>query len=148
ATAVVLERALATDGHKVYAAFDQAALDTRLGERSHELFIVNLGHRKMDALRLCAALRAAEATRQVPILVLVQDSAQDRLVKALALATNAYAVWRVARNETTARSPPKIRRKRYTDRLRGSIEQGLAMALTDSLTSLSNRRYAERHLET
>jgi two-component system cell cycle response regulator len=148
ATAVVLERALAADGHKVFAAFDQAALDTRLAERSYELFIVNLGHRKMDALRLCATLRAVEATRQVPILVLVQDSAQDRLVKALDLGINDYAVMPVDRNEIIARCRSQIRRKRYTDRLRGSIEQGLAMALTDALTGLSNRRYAERHLET
>jgi len=58
-----------------------------------------------------AALRAAEATRQVPILVLVQDSAQDRLVKALDLGINDYAVMPVDRNEIIARLPSQIRRK-------------------------------------
>ena len=148
ATQVVLERALAVEGHKVTVAPDQAAFDAKVAEGGFELIIVNLAHRKLDALRLCAMLRAAEATRQVPILALAQDSAQDKLLKALDLGINDYAVMPVDRNEIIARCRAQIRRRRYAEKLRGTIEQGLAMALTDSLTGLHNRRYAERHLET
>jgi len=45
-----------------------------------------------------------------------------------------------------ARVRTQIRRQRYQDRLRENYERSLAMALTDSLTGLYNRRYLTAHL--
>jgi two-component system cell cycle response regulator len=40
----------------------------------------------------------------------------------------------------------QIRRRRYMDALRHNYERNMAMALTDALTGLHNRRYMEAHL--
>jgi two-component system cell cycle response regulator len=148
ATPVMLSRALAVDGHRVAAAADLATVEARATAGSCELVVINLFHRKLDALRLCAALRASEMTRNLPILVLTQDGQQDRLAKAFDLGVNDYITQPLDNNEIIARVRTQIRRKRYQDRMRENIERGLSMALTDGLTGLHNRRYAERHLDT
>lgn len=148
ATPVILSRALAADGHRVAAAADQAGIEARAGGGTCELVVINLAHRKLDALRVCATLRAAEATRHLPLLVLIQEGQQDRLAKAFDLGINDYITQPFDNNEALARVRTQIRRKRYQDRIRDNIERGLSMALTDGLTGLNNRRYAERHLET
>ena len=42
----------------------------------------------------------------------------------------------------------QLRRKRYSDKLRHSLQLSLEMAITDQLTGLFNRRYMSRHLGT
>ena len=41
-----------------------------------------------------------------------------------------------------------MRRKRFADRLRDSVQMTMEMAITDGLTGLYNRHYLERHLDT
>jgi two-component system cell cycle response regulator len=114
-----------------------------------ELIIVSLTLRNADALRLCSQLRSAEETRQVPQLILVDDGPQDlnRLVKALELGVNDYLIRPVDRNELRARTRTQLRRKRYEDQLRANYHMSMAMAVTDGLTGLYNRRYMMAHLE-
>ena len=47
-----------------------------------------------------------------------------------------------------ARVRTQMRRKTYEDRLRANYEAGLALAVTDCLTGLYNRRYMVSHLDT
>ena len=47
-----------------------------------------------------------------------------------------------------ARVKTQVRRKRFADRLRDSVQMTMEMAITDGLTGLHNRRYLERHLAT
>jgi two-component system, cell cycle response regulator len=148
ATPVVISRALAPDGHRVAAAADPAAIEARAAAGGCELVVINLFHRKLDALRVCATLRAEELTRHLPILVLTQDGHQDRLAKAFDLGINDYITQPFDSNEVRARVRTQVRRKRYQDRMRDNIERGLSLAITDGLTGLNNRRYADRHLET
>ena len=54
----------------------------------------------------------------------------------------------IDRNEMQARVRTQIRRKRFSDRLRDSVQSTMEMAVTDGLTGLHNRRYLERHLAT
>jgi PleD family two-component response regulator len=81
----------------------------------------------------------------VPILVLVQDSAQDRLVKALDLNSD-YAVMPVGCNEI-ARAARRSAAS-ATPAGCGLDRAGAGHGAGRRLTGLSNRRYAERHLET
>ena len=112
-----------------------------------DLIIVSLSHAATDPLRVCSQMRTNEETRQVPILTVVDEFDQQRLVKALELGVNDYLVRPIDRNELLARSLTQLRRKRYQDKLRQNYHLSLTMAVTDGLTGLYNRRYLNTHLD-
>jgi two-component system cell cycle response regulator len=137
---------LARDQDRVSAAVTCAqALETALGE-DFELIVVSLTLMREDGLRLCSQLRSHERTRQVPILLIADETDMDRIAKGLELGANDYLIKPVDRNELLARARTQVRRRRYQDRLRANYEQSLSLALTDSLTGLFNRRYLSAHL--
>ena len=100
-----------------------------------------------DPLRLVSHWRATEAFRQLPILLLADESELPRLGKGLDLGANDYLLRPVDRNELVARVRSQVRRKRLQDRLRENYRRSLSLALTDELTGLYNRRYVFAHLE-
>jgi two-component system, cell cycle response regulator len=100
-----------------------------------------------DALRLVGQLRSAEASRFAPILLVAAEEELPRLAKGLDLGANDYILRPIDRNELTARVRTQTRRKRLQDRLQENYQRSLALALTDSLTGLYNRRYFTAHLE-
>lgn len=112
----------------------------------YDLLIVSLTLAEHDGLRLCSQLRSLEATRQTPLLAIVEEGDTPRLVRALDMGVNDYLVRPVDRNELVARCRTQLRRKRFQDYLREKFQQGLELAITDSLTGLYNRRYMESHL--
>jgi two-component system cell cycle response regulator len=113
-----------------------------------DLIIASLSMDRQDGLRLCATLRSLEATRQTPILAMVEEGDMKRLVRALDIGVNDYLMRPIEATELTARVRTQLRRKRYADRLRHSLQLSLEMAITDQLTGLFNRRYMSRHLNT
>jgi two-component system, cell cycle response regulator len=112
----------------------------------YELIIISLENERFDGLRLCSQLRSIEATRQTPILILVDPDDQSRLLRALDMGVNDYLMRPVDRQELLARVNTQIKRWRYTEQLRISVKTSLELAVTDSLTGLYNRRYLESHL--
>ena len=112
----------------------------------YDLLIVSLTLADYDGLRLCSQLRSLESTRQTPLLAIVEEGDTPRLVRALDMGVNDYLVRPVDRNELVARCRTQLRRKRFQDYLRDKFQQGLELAITDSLTGLYNRRYMESHL--
>jgi len=117
-----------------------------MADHTIDLVILSLAG-KQDALRLVAQLRANEASRLVPILLVADGEDLPRLAKGLDLGANDYIVRPLDRNELTARARTQIRRKRLQDRLQDNYQRSLALALTDSLTGLYNRRYLMAHLD-
>ena len=75
-----------------------------------------------------------------------EEDQTDQLAKGLDLGINDYILKPIDRNEMLARVRTQICRRRYQDLLRENYEQGLSMALTDSLTGAYNRRYLMTHL--
>lgn len=116
------------------------------GIGDYDLLIVSLTLADYDGLRLCSQLRSLEATRQTPLLAIVEEGDTPRLVRALDMGVNDYLVRPVDRNELVARCRTQLRRKRFQDYLRDKFQQGLELAITDGLTGLYNRRYMESHL--
>ncbi len=102
---------------------------------------------KVDALRVVSQLRANEASRLVPILLIGDPDELPRLAKGLDLGATDYIVRPLDRNELLARARTQIRRKRLQDRLQENYQKSLALALTDGLTGLYNRRYLAAHLD-
>jgi two-component system cell cycle response regulator len=138
---------LAKDGDEVDVCETLAkAQELAIGKR-YDLIITNIQVGGEDGLRLCSQLRSHEETRQVPILLIVEEFDMPRLIKGLEIGASDYLMKPIDPNELLARVRIQIRRRRYQDRLRSNYERSLSLALTDSLTGLYNRRYAMRHLE-
>ncbi|MBT3701493.1 MAG: PleD family two-component system response regulator [Alphaproteobacteria bacterium] len=141
----VITSTLEVDNQVTVVSEPEKALDVaRYG--NFDLIIVSLLLRSSDGLRLCSNLRTMDDTRQASILVLIEDNQIDQLVKALDIGANDYLMKPIDRNELLARALTQIRRKRYQDRLRENYQLSMAMAVTDVLTGLHNRRYMESHL--
>ncbi len=102
---------------------------------------------KVDALRVVSQLRANEPSRLVPILLIADPDELPRLAKGLDLGATDYLVRPLDRNELLARARTQIRRKRLQDQLQENYQKSLALALTDGLTGLYNRRYLAAHLD-
>jgi len=106
-----------------------------------DLAIVDLSSPRFDGLRLCARIRSDAATRQLPILGVVNSEDRPTMVRALDLGVNDVIYRPVDGGELSARARTLIRRKSYADALRDRLEESLEMAVIDPLTGLFNRRY-------
>ncbi len=124
---------------------DEALLAAR--SQDYDLAIVSLSLENFDGLRLCSQLRAHDETRNLPILILVDEEDMPRLVRGLEMGVNDYLARPIDRHELLARAKTQIKRKRYGDRLRNDFQAGLEVAITDQLTGLYNRRYLSSHLD-
>jgi two-component system cell cycle response regulator len=141
----VITSTLEVDNRVTVVTDPDQALDVARKDH-YDLIIVSLLLRSSDGLRLCSNLRTMDDTRQASILVLIEDNQTEQLVTALDIGVNDYLMKPIDRNELLARSLTQIRRKRYQDRLRENYQMSMAMAVTDVLTGLHNRRYMESHL--
>lgn len=137
---------LETEGGQAEITEDTDVALSRVRGGTFELVIVNLRMRDHDTLRFASLMRAQEATRHTPILLVAEEGDTDRLAKGLDLGINDYLIKPIDRQELLARVRTQVRRQRYQERLRDNYERSLTMALTDSLTGLYNRRYLTAHL--
>jgi two-component system cell cycle response regulator len=123
----------------------RAALEAAT-EGAFDLIIVSLDLGTCDGLRLCSQFRSREATRHVPILMLIDGHDDEKLARGLDLGVSDYLYKPIDRNELIARTRSQIRHKNYQDRLRTTYHRSVSLAVTDSLTGLYNRRYLTMHL--
>jgi two-component system cell cycle response regulator len=131
--------------HRVEIESDPQEALFRAAEGDYDLAIISLDLKSYDGLRLCSQLRSLDRTRQLPILVLSSFDDEMRLNRGLDIGVNDYLLEPLDRNEALARVRTQVRRKRFSDRLRDSVQHTIEMAITDPLTGLNNRRYLERH---
>jgi two-component system cell cycle response regulator len=117
-------------------------------EGGYDLMIVSLSLENFDALRLCSQIRSLERTRNLPILAVADADNNARLLRGLEIGVNDYLLRPIDKNELLARTRTQVRKRRYTERLRDSVQMSIEMATTDALTGLHNRRYMESHLAT
>jgi two-component system cell cycle response regulator len=141
-------RQLLAREHEVAIETDPHEAVFKAAESDYDLVIVSLDLAEFDGLRVCSQLRSFDRTRTLPILVIAGPEDRQRLVRGLDLGVNDYLQRPIDRNELLARVRTQIRRKRFSYRLRDSVQLTVEMAITDSLTGLNNRRYFERHLAT
>ncbi|PJN94777.1 PleD family two-component system response regulator, partial [Amaricoccus sp. HAR-UPW-R2A-40] len=99
-----------------------------------------------DGLRLVSALRARPETRQSAVILVVEAGDVQTAAKGLDLGASDYIEAPFDMNELIVRVRSQLRRKRYSDRLRTNVRNGLKMAVIDPLTGIYNRRYAAQHL--
>lgn len=112
----------------------------------YELALVSMSLSEFDPLRVCSQIRTLEHTRNLPIILIADDTDKPKVVRALDLGVNDFISRPVERNELAARVKTQIRRQRYAMELRQSVSNTMALAVTDDMTGLYNRRYFDRHL--
>ena len=143
-----IERMVAalTPTHSVTVEKDPQEALFNGAEGDYDLFIVSLGLKDFDGLRLCSQIRSLERTRHLPILMIADLEDRARVLRGLDLGVNDYLVRPIERHEMLARIRSQLRRKRYADALRDNVQASIELAVVDPLTSLNNRRYLESHL--
>ena len=99
-----------------------------------------------DPMRLASHLRNRPDLRQTALMMVFAPDDLARAHLAMEMGVADYLTDPPDPAELTARLKIQLRRKRYSDRLRSTMQQTLVMAVTDPLTGLYNRRYADNHL--
>ncbi|HEY7581152.1 MAG TPA: PleD family two-component system response regulator [Acetobacteraceae bacterium] len=111
-----------------------------------DLIVLSLSLIEEDPLKLASSLRAADATRDTPMLLVAEPEERDTILRGFDLGANDWLVLPLDENELRARARNQLRRKFYQDRLRSDLGTALEMALIDPLSGLYNQRYLMRHL--
>jgi two-component system cell cycle response regulator len=141
-----IQDALAEDGVITAYARGGAEAIGMTANVGFDLLVISLSLADEDPLKLVAALRAADMTHEIPLLLVAEPGEKDRILRGFELGANDWLVQPIDPNELRARARNQIRRKFYQDRLRFDLGTALEMALTDPLTGLYNQRYLRRHL--
>ncbi len=143
----------ASDLVKQLQPHNRVEIETDLRAAAHraqlrfDILIVNLAVETFDAMRLCARLRSDEKTRHIPLLAIVDPKDREKTVKALDIGVNDLINWPADPEELAVRVRTQIKRKRYTEYLRGRLDETLELSMIDPLTKLYNRRYLETRLQ-
>jgi two-component system, cell cycle response regulator len=132
--------------HSIDVEADPNAALFRAADGNYDLLFVSLALADFDGLRLCSQIRSLERTRNTPILAIADADENARLVRGLEIGVNDYLFRPIDQNELLARVRTQIRKKRYTEQLRDSVQTSIELAITDALTGLHNRRYMETHM--
>lgn len=141
-----VEGALAAEGIGADRAWSGVEATARLASSAYDLVLLDLRLTSEDPLRLASRLRAEEATRDTPLLLLAEPDHRQVLFRGFDLGANDYIIRPLDPNELRVRARNQIRRKLYQDRLRADLAYSISLALTDPLTGLHNQRYLRGHL--
>ncbi|MDR3518760.1 MAG: diguanylate cyclase [Azospirillaceae bacterium] len=140
--------ALSADGNTVIVAPSCRTALIWASEIDCDVAIINISLIDDDPLLLCSQIRLALPSRQLPILLMIGDSDDQRLTKGLDLGVDDYLLRPFDSAQLVARTRTHVRRKRYQQWLRSNFSTNVRLALTDGLTGLYNRGYLDRHLAT
>jgi two-component system cell cycle response regulator len=144
--ASVVQAALERDGILSSRARTIAQARALADSQPFDLIVLSLSMATEDGLVLAAALRAGDATRDIPMLLLAEQDQRDRILRGFDMGANDWLLLPLDETELRVRARNQIRRKFYQDRLRADLGLALEMAAIDPLTGLYNQRYLMRHL--
>jgi len=120
--------------------------ETKAKQGDYDVVIVSSHLEDMEGLRVCSHLRAAKQTKDLSVILAVDDDDQATMVKALEMGVNDYILAPIDISELVVRIKTQVRRKRYQDALRKLQEDQLNLSVIDPLTGLHNRRYLDTYL--
>jgi two-component system, cell cycle response regulator len=142
-----LRDVLSRDGIATVLAEDESAALAATEVAPFDLIVISLSPMVGDPLRLVAKLRAANMTRDTPLLLVGEPGQRSLVIGGLDLGANDCLMLPLDESEFLLRARNHIRRKHYQDRLRTDVGTALQLAVIDPLTGLYNRRYLIGHLD-
>ncbi len=123
------------------------ALENDAPDDAPDIFVISATLAQSNSgLQLVSELRARQATQHA--MMVVHNPSGDAKLTTMALDMGANTVLNGAfdADEVAIRLRKLIRRKLRTDALRTSLDKQLSLAMSDPLTGLFNRRYAQNYL--
>ena len=132
--------------HAVEIEGDAQQAVMRAAEGDFDAVVISLGLQGQDGLRLCSQLRSLERTRNISVLLMGEAEDRERILRGLEIGAHDFLLRPIDRNELLARARTQVRRKRFTERLRDSVQSSMEMAVMDQLTGLHNRRFMDNRL--
>ena len=97
-------------------------------EGGFELALVSLDLDGFDGLRLCSQLRSLDRTRTMPVIMIAEEHDRARVVRGLDFGVHDYLMRPVDRNELVARVRTQVRRRRFSEVLRGAVQASMELA--------------------
>lgn len=127
--------------------YPEAGPEAKRPEAPSDVLILALTGANPEAeLQIIPDLRARMASRDAGVLVLTPAGDGSAAATALNLGADDVAPADISTAEIALRADRLMARKRMSDRMRSTVQEGLRAAVTDSLTGLFNRRYALPHM--
>jgi two-component system cell cycle response regulator len=132
--------------HSVEVQADPHQALVRAVEGDFDSVLVSLDLKGHDGLRLCSQLRSLERTRNISVLMMGEAEDRSRILRGLEIGAHDFLIRPIDRNELLARVRTQVRRKRFTEKLRDSVQSSMEMAVMDQLTGLHNRRFMDSRM--
>jgi two-component system, cell cycle response regulator len=138
---------LEKDGHKVLVHNPSDPLEKLLNV-DFDMAIVSTMIEDNNGLRIAVEIKGMENRKKVPVLIMVDESNKETMLKGLQVGIDDYIIEPMDVNEMMARTRTLLKRKKIQDSLKAGIEDSINASVIDTLTKLYNRRYLEQHLGT
>jgi diguanylate cyclase (GGDEF)-like protein len=135
----ILNGALEGEHEVLFALNGEKALELARGRRP-DLILLDAMMPGMDGYAVCAALRAASETRDIPVIFVTALKTPEDETRALAAGAADFITKPVNAAVVRARVRTHLTIKRQSDALR-------ALTLTDALTAVANRRAFDQRIE-
>jgi two-component system cell cycle response regulator len=126
----------------------EIAAQSLLTSNTYDACVIGPNLTDGEPMRIASVLRARAESRQTSVMMVFPPGELSKAHLAMEMGVADYLTYPPDFAEVIAWLKVQLRRKHYSDRLRSSMHDTLIMAVTDPLTGLYNRRYANNHLET
>ena len=111
-----------------------------------DVMIVNSYLRGQDGIKLASYVKSRDATRHLPVILMLSENNTQAMLRALQLGINDYLTTPIDPNELLARVQTQVRRKKYKESLRASYRSKESAALIDEVSGVFNTQYFRAHL--
>ena len=144
----ILQTDLEDEGYEVLAAYDGDEALALVRKESPDLMLLDVNMPGLSGLEVCEIMKADEATKNIPIILVSANSLNDDVARGLDCGAHDYIVKPYQLEVLMARVRSALRLKQAQDelviayaQLQKANEILNTMATVDPLTSLGNRRY-------
>ena len=161
AVLMIMKMLLDNSGHTVSLALNGKEALAMIDEVKPQIIMTDWLMPEMDGIEFCKALRRNPAWRNIYVFILTAQESTDRLVEAFEAGANDYMTKpinpkvlgaRLSAGQRVVQLQEELEFEReqlhkFSSELALSNQRLQQLALTDALTELPNRRFANEHLE-